>query len=61
MAEGNGRLYAWGDGRGLGTSLPRAGETKLEADVQQQLFALTDGGKITVRSRVIDDIWGPRP
>lgn len=45
----------------LGPRYLGAGETKLEADVQQQLFALTDGGKITVRSRVIDDIWGPRP
>ncbi|UKZ65771.1 uncharacterized protein TrAtP1_006963, partial [Trichoderma atroviride] len=45
----------------LGTRFIGAEEADMDSDVRDEVFAASDGGESTVRSRVFDDIWGANP
>jgi nitronate monooxygenase len=36
-------------------------ETSLKSEVREEILTVTDGGQVTVRSRVWDEIWGTSP
>lgn len=45
----------------LGTRFIGAEEATMDSDIREEVFAASDGGESTVRSRVFDDIWGANP
>ncbi|KAL7796016.1 2-nitropropane dioxygenase [Trichoderma ceciliae] len=49
------------EGAVLGTRFIGAEEATMDSDIREEVFAASDGGESTVRSRVFDDIWGTNP
>jgi nitronate monooxygenase len=47
------------EGAVMGTRFIGAEEAAIDSDAREEVFAASDGGESTVRSRVFDDIWGP--